>query len=127
MATTRWANSNSEMIPAMMISISLLEFAAEAGVKAADDKEHHDHGDKNQVIHKGLSPCLRTVAQTDNYFSRHENEAAPARAVVKRRAEVVKKLLKRSGEIFEVKRVLCRPIQGSSALPPDIRRRFRIR
>ena len=40
------------MIPAMMFSISLLEFAAETGVEAADDKEHHDNADVDQVIHK---------------------------------------------------------------------------
>jgi hypothetical protein len=40
------------MIPAMMFSISLLKLAAEAGVKAADDKEHHNNADVDQVIHK---------------------------------------------------------------------------
>jgi hypothetical protein len=35
----------------MMFSINLLEFAAEAGVKAAGDKEHHHNADVDQIIH----------------------------------------------------------------------------
>jgi hypothetical protein len=44
-------NSNRATPPAMMVSMTCLQFLAEADVEFARDKERHDNRDVDQVSH----------------------------------------------------------------------------
>ena len=76
-------------MPAIRFSITILQFFAKSRVKPGEDKESHDCGNKNHVIHIFFAPCFRRLVIHMSYSRQHLRPGS-LRAIVNLRPKRIK-------------------------------------